>query len=445
MLPEPLILGVLTFQVLYALVQWYFFRRREYLFYGLYSIVIAVYFFVQYRVDNHHLTFGDFRLHDAVVTILTNIFIYLALISYVIFGRLFIDAPTIIPNLDKGVRIAIRLMYAYMVVGTLWIISGYHPQLQRIVHLTVSLSFFVFFVYVLYRVLITGSVLGRFLVSGSILMTSSVAYNLIYRNLNPNPLPGELSGFFFVQMGVILELICLNIGLIYKSKQIMEATAGSGQLVSEQLQENERQLSDLNAVRKEISHELKLELGDGLSGIKLMSDMVQQKMGDNQMKELERISENSERLVQSMNEIVWSLNRQNDDLPGLISYLREYAMSFMDQVGFHATLSEPEHIPGISIPGDTRRHIFLAVKEALHNAVKHSGSRNIDISLGITDSLKIIIKDNGKGMDTDVRPSYGNGLRNMKKRMDFLKGNIDIINENGVTIVFEIPLPQTIK
>ncbi len=440
MLPEPLILGILTFQVLYALVQWYFFRRREYLFYALYSIVIAVYFFLQYRVENHHLTIGDFQLHDAVLNILTNLLIYLALIFYITFGRLFVDAATIIPTLDKNVRVVVRMMYAYMIIGTLWIISAYNPQLQRTMHLTVSLSFFLFFVYALYRVLITGSVLGKFLVSGSFLMAIGVVYNLLYRNLNPEPLPGELNGFFFLQMGIILELICLNIGLIYKSKQIMDATAVSRQLINKQLQENERQLSDLNAVRNEISHELKLELGDGLSGIKLMSDMVQQKMGDNHIKELERISENSERLVQSMNEIVWSLNHLNDDLPGLISYLREYAMSFMDQVGFHCTLSEPDHIPNISIPGDTRRHIFLAVKEALNNAVKHSGSGNIDISFGITDSLKIIIKDNGKGMDISVHQSAGNGLRNMKKRMGFLKGRIDIINENGVTVVFEIPL-----
>lgn len=437
MLSEPLILGILTFQVLYALVQWYYFRRKEYLFYALYSITIAIYFFLQYRVENRVLTVGDFHIRDAV---LNNAIVYLALLFYVTFGRLFINTSKLLPQLDITVKVVSNLMYGYLIIAALWVSSGYNLPLQRMVHLTMSIGFFLFFVYALYRVLQTGSVLGRFIVVGSLLIATGALGNLIYRISHPNPSPGELRGIFFLQIGVILELICLNIGLIYKSKLILDTTAISSQLVNKQLEENEKQLSDLNAVRNEISHELKIELGDGLSGIKLMSDMVQQKLGGNHIKELERISENSERLVQSMNEIVWSLNHLNDDLPGLISYIREYAMSFMDQVGFNCSLTEPDHIPDISIPGDTRRHIFLAVKEALHNAVKHSGSGKIDIGFAITNTLSISIKDNGKGMDIEKNQSIGNGLRNMKKRMSFLKGTITILNENGITVIFEIPL-----
>ncbi len=439
MLSEPLILGILTFQVLYSLVQWYFFRRREYLYYAVYSVIMGIYFLLQYRVENRYLLIGHYRLHESV---LNSTIIYLALVYYITFGRLFVDAGRILPHLNKTVKVVSNLMLAYLMTDLLWIIFADNLQLQRITHLIVSLCFFVFFVYVLYKVLKTGSVWGKFLVTGSFLMATGAVCGLVYRYLNPAPMPGELKGISFLQMGVILELVCLNVGLVYKSKQILDATTVTSQLISKQMLENEKQLSDLNAVRNEISHELKIELGDGLSGIKLMSDMVQQKMG-NEVKELARISENSERLVQSMNEIVWSLNHLNDDLPGLISYIREYAVGFMDQVGLKCTLSEPDHIPDVNIPGDTRRHIFLAVKEALNNAVKHSASDHINIALEISEMLKITIQDNGKGMEPGTHSSMGNGLRNMKKRMGFLKGNIHILHENGVTIVFEIPLsPQ---
>ncbi len=439
MLSEPLILGILMFQVLYALVQWYFFRRREHLLYAFYSIVIGLYFLLRYRVENHYLHIGGYQIHESV---LNNAVVYLALCIYIEFGRWFVNAPELISKLDVSIKFVSRLMMGYTVITLVWTLLAGNNQFQRIVHLSISLAFFLFFVYALFEALKTGSTLVKFLVTGSFFMASGAICNLIYRNLFPDTLPGELKGIFFLQMGVILELICLNVGLIYKSKQILDSSTVSSQLVNQQLLDNEKQLSDLNAVRNEISHELKLELGDGLSGIKLMSDMVQQKMGGEHMKELERISENSERLVQSMNEIVWSLNHLNDDLPGLISYIREYSMSFMDQVGFNCTLSAPEHIPDISIPGDSRRHIFLAVKEALHNTVKHSGSTHINIDLEITDVLKIVIKDNGKGMDVGSQQSVGNGLRNMKKRLGFLKGSLEILNENGVTVIFRIPLHE---
>ncbi|MBX3241357.1 MAG: hypothetical protein KIT80_17740 [Chitinophagaceae bacterium] len=443
MFSEPLILGILMFQVLYSLVQWYFFKRKEFFLYALYSITIGAYFLLRYQVQDHYLMVGKYRLHEAV---LNNGVIYLALCLYIEFARLFVDSPSIIPRLDKWVKAVSWMMYIYMTVGVLWIIAAGSSQFQRTLHLFVSISFFLFFVYGLYRVLMSGSVLGKFLVAGSFLMASGAVTGLIYRVINPEPGLGELNGFFFLQLGVILELVCLNTGLIYKSKKLLDTTTRSSQLIDRQLKENERQLSDLNAVRDEISNELKIELGDGLSGIKLMSDMVQQKMGGDHISELKKISENSERLVQSMNEIVWSLNHLNDDLPGLISYIREYSMGFMDEVGFNCTINVPENIPDINISGDTRRHIFLAVKEALNNAVKHSGSGCTDISFIISDTLQIQIKDHGRGMGVHTpEHTSGNGLRNMKKRMNFLKGSLQIINENGVTILFTIPLEQTIS
>jgi len=440
MLSEPLILGILTFQVLYSLVQWYFFRRREYLFYALYSVIMGVYFFLQYRVETHFLPVGNLRLPESV---LNSTVVFIALYFYIGFGRLFVDAPSIVPGLDKWIRIVSRFMLVYAVFTAFWFISREVHFTERLIHLFISLSFFVFFLYVLIVILMTGTALAKYLVTGSIIVGTGAIGAMIFRLFEPQMHQPKLSSFFFLQIGVILELICLNIGLIYKSKKIFDSSLQSGQLINKQLAENEKQLLNLNAVRDEISHELKVELGDGLAGIKLLSDMVQQKMGDTPVQELKRISENSERLVQSMNEIVWSLNHLNDDLPGLISYIREYAMNFMDQFGFECNMSVPQHIPPVSISGETRRHIFLSVKEALHNVVKHSGATRVDIDCTITDTLQITIQDNGRGIDSDLSRIGGNGLRNMKKRMGYLKGRLEIISQNGVSILFEIPLSQT--
>jgi len=167
-------------------------------------------------------------------------------------------------------------------------------------------------------------------------------------------------------------------------------------------------------------------------------------MGDQHTKELERISENSERLVQSMNEIVWSLNHTNDSLPGMVSYLREYAVSFMEQVGIACEIVMPPSIKPIQLAGDVRRHIFLAIKEALHNVVKHAAAQKVVISFSLTDKLVITIADDGKGIAGNLfhYSNVGNGLRNMERRMQQLQGQFQVFNHKGTTVTFTIPLPE---
>ncbi|MFT4016809.1 MAG: 7TM diverse intracellular signaling domain-containing protein [Agriterribacter sp.] len=437
MLPQPLILGILVFQVLYSLVQWYFFRRREYIFYAAYCILIGLYFFLKYLVANNEVYIGAFHFHQKIID---RDLVFLAICFYVEFGRLFVNSSRLVPGIDRKAGIAIRIMLAYTIVNLCWYLVSDNHRLQEAAHLLVSIIAFIFFVDMLLKIYKINKSLVGFLMTGSIMMGTGALLSLFFRLFKPG-WAGALDASIFLQIGVILELICINTGLIYKSKIVLETNANTIHAPNKTAVEKEKLLSDLQSVRSEISNELKSELGDGLSGIKLMSDMVKQKMGDKHFVELERISENSERLIQSMNEIVWSLNHQNDNLPGMISYLREYAMSFMQQVGVHCNITVTEPIKNIHISSDARRHIFLAVKESLHNAIKHAAPSIVNIAFTITDKLEINISDNGIGMeDVSFQSLKGNGMRNMKKRMDYLGGNIHVNNTNGTSILFSIPI-----
>src|SRR5262249_45451149 len=86
----------------------------------------------------------------------------------------------------------------------------------------------------------------------------------------------------------------------------------------------------IESERLRISSDLHDDLGGGLSTIHLMTEMMRTPgMTTNNEKYLQNISEKSQELVQSMNEIVWSLNNNNDNLPGMISYIREYAGKYL--------------------------------------------------------------------------------------------------------------------
>lgn len=93
----------------------------------------------------------------------------------------------------------------------------------------------------------------------------------------------------------------------------------------------------------------------------------------------------------------------------------------------------------IEISGEKRRHIFLSTKEALHNIVKHSGAKNVKITIEISNDLKMTISDDGQGI-SDIQNDHGNGIKNMIHRMESIKGSLDIQNGHGVCLILNAPL-----
>jgi signal transduction histidine kinase len=92
---------------------------------------------------------------------------------------------------------------------------------------------------------------------------------------------------------------------------------------------------------------------------------------------------------------------------------------------------------------EVRRNIYLVVREALHNVVKHSGATSVEISLTLNDhGFNIIITDDGKGFDPDKLEFPGNGLINMRKRMCDIGGELIMKSKNaaGTEIVLVVSL-----
>ena len=80
-------------------------------------------------------------------------------------------------------------------------------------------------------------------------------------------------------------------------------------------------------------------------------------------------------------------------------------------------------------------HIFRILQELVNNIVKHAQASRVDISLNKEPlGLSLTIKDNGKGIDFDHIRNFGNGLKNMKKRMEDLGIEFSISNDNGTLI-----------
>jgi len=93
------------------------------------------------------------------------------------------------------------------------------------------------------------------------------------------------------------------------------------------------------------------------------------------------------------------------------------------------------------VSGEKRRNIFLSVKESLNNIAKHSKAEDVWIRITIVPgSLEIEIHDNGVGINLQKLREFGNGLNNMKKRIESIDGRYTIINNQGTTTTITVPL-----
>jgi signal transduction histidine kinase len=141
-----------------------------------------------------------------------------------------------------------------------------------------------------------------------------------------------------------------------------------------------------------------------------------------------------------MNAIIWSMNSKNDSLGNLIAYIRAYSTEYLEGTSVNCKVTIPLDIPEKELSGDKRRNIFLCVKETLNNMLKHSGATGLTIDILTDGMLTIRIHDNGRGIDLQKIRQFGNGLQNIKRRMESIGGDFEIKNNNGTETTLTLPL-----
>jgi signal transduction histidine kinase len=127
-------------------------------------------------------------------------------------------------------------------------------------------------------------------------------------------------------------------------------------------------------------------------------------------------------------------------LDNLVSYIRSYALEYFDGTNVECRLKVPDSIPDKELAGDKRRNVFLCLKETLNNTLKHAEASLVEIDISIGDELCIRITDNGKGIDLDNLRQFGNGLKNIARRMESIGGTYHIENNKGTVTTLVLPL-----
>jgi signal transduction histidine kinase/ligand-binding sensor domain-containing protein len=193
--------------------------------------------------------------------------------------------------------------------------------------------------------------------------------------------------------------------------------------------------------RNRISRDMHDDLGSGLTMIAILSEVVKKQLGEpEKAKELlEKIAESSRDLVDSLQDIIWLLNPQNDTIESLSSYIREYGLKYFEPLSVHVDFNYPEQFSTFHLSEEQRRNTFLSVKESFNNIAKHSGCKKIIVSIHESSTeFRLCIADDGKGFDMNSVRLFANGLANIQNRIEQTNGTYFITSEPGKGTMTEI-------
>lgn len=282
----------------------------------------------------------------------------------------------------------------------------------------------------------------KLIITGTIVAIIGVFSGLIANNLFYHE-KLSFAGLYFLLPSMIIETIFLSAALGYRLKmayneknkvqqKLLEETKLSEQLAKQTASLLQKEL-DIQDMQRRISKDLHDDVGASLSSIHIYST-VAQKLMDNQPEKvreiLEQISVNTHQVMENMGDIIWAMKSDTEE-ETLSAKIKNLGYDLLNASSVNCTYQIDESVNELFVETNVRKQIYLLIKEAFNNIAKHSQANEafVEISNNGT-NLEVVIKDNGIGFDL-YNGKQGNGLSNMKERVETLGGTYIIQSQKG--------------
>ena len=221
---------------------------------------------------------------------------------------------------------------------------------------------------------------------------------------------------------------------------ILASVVASVRFVEQRRFQQQLQLAEqdraLQRERARIAQDLHDELGSSLTRISLLCGLA--KADAQQPAQLEthinKIAESANDTVRALEEIVWAVRPGSDTVQSLVEYVAHFANELFEGQPTRCRLDLPQTLPARTLPPEQRHNIFLVVKEALTNVLKHADAKEVHVQVNVaSDTLEISIQDDGRGVDANKSPATGphEGLGNMRRRAAELGGKLTVESTPG--------------
>jgi signal transduction histidine kinase len=435
--------GVLFMMILFMLTNFIISHNQEFLYNAAYSLCMFLLIFFNSILPKYSTPFINFYYSylDFFLLVTGTIF-------YIVFTRKFLDTKNNYLLLDRILKYAQHFILLTLGVFTFlnFFTNTFLPQFY--LESFMKISFLILGCAFIYLALKRKDRLFNYIAAGNAVLVLCSLISLILLLFSIKPTALYRHSLFYYNTGIALELAFFLMGLTYKNRDqlIKEIKKQEALKLDAEKKDFETQLTVIKAQQEErnrISADMHDDLGAGMTTISLYSELAKTKLTDKPIPEIEKISSAANELLTKMNAIIWSMSSSNDSLGNMIAYIRSYALEYFEDTGIKCKIDIPENLPNIEVIGTIRRNVFLVVKEALNNILKHSKATEVHISLTrVEDSLVLQIQDNGTGINMEKLRQFGNGLKNMKKRMADINADFSIENKNGTLITMQRKVTQ---
>jgi signal transduction histidine kinase len=212
----------------------------------------------------------------------------------------------------------------------------------------------------------------------------------------------------------------------------------------------------IEAERGRIANDIHDDLGSGLTEIVILSELAQNTeiSSDSVQADVRKITDKARALTQSLDEIVWAMNLQNDTLDSFVTYACNFAQDYLQLAKIRCRLVVPEKLPNVPLTADIRHNLFMVLKETLNNIVKHANALEVWIQIDIeSEKFTMSIRDNGVGFKVNAVSNgsagvpNGNtnagkdGLANMRNRLKNIGGVLNLQSQVGRGTQVELTIP----
>ena len=201
-----------------------------------------------------------------------------------------------------------------------------------------------------------------------------------------------------------------------------------------------KRLLEIEKVRNNIARDLHDDMGSALSSINILSQVALVEKNGNTQSYLQRIGDQSARMMEDMGDMVWSINPRNDSMSQVLIRMREFASEIFElkNIEYQFTENGIEHV---TLNADQRKNLFLIFKESINNVAKYSQATTVEINIEQQDQTLIMsIKDNGQGFD-EQKIKAGNGLRNLRERAKEISATLELRSTVGAGTEVNLNVP----
>ncbi|MDX1911890.1 MAG: 7TM diverse intracellular signaling domain-containing protein [Saprospiraceae bacterium] len=468
-------LAITFFLLLFTIFQYFQVKERMYLYYSGY--LAATFFYFLRKMETYPFFSSPLSEFPPLIDYPETASAMLVHILYFLFVKEFLDIPQKDRLLNKVLN-ALTIGCLVYILGDAVVMAFTGTMAYTVVpYMQFRMLLLIPMIYAL--VLIAGrhyQPLGKYVMWGSVLLLVGSVLTLL---ISLVPSFGELlpagDRFVFTYAGTLLECLLFSLGLGYKGRLVLEERNRLQNELVHQLEENRqielaarekmeielasrteeihRKNKELESLKMEqtrmrIARDLHDEMGSTLSSISIMAESAKRKLTeDADRTQLDFIGVKTREVMDSMSDIVWSVNPENDRFEQVVVRMEELTTTLMvaREIPFHFEAPTSDEMAHVDIPMEKRKDFYLIFKEALNNAVKYAQASRVEVKIEVPEGKVLLtVRDNGVGFNiNNVQPGLGgNGLRNMFNRANNIQADLNIESEpgNGTTVRLEMPL-----